>query len=249
MFEVQLKSQNTVLKDNIGRVLDTLLSVLFPPLCLHCKEEIEPKKGHLFCPSCIQHLELIDPLLRCKRCFREHDVCICRTEPNDFFLECGSAFDYQGPPKTLIKVFKYGYRPALAKEIAAFMVVQFFHLEWPIPDLIVPVPQSFSHFFLRKFHQTLFLATEVGTLLQRPVCNLLKRKSGDFSQASLNQKKRQELSSSSFFWNKKKEISDMHILLIDDVLTTGATMRACASKLKEGHPKSIYGLVFCCSPS
>jgi predicted amidophosphoribosyltransferase len=157
----------------------------------------------------------------------------------------GSAFDYHGPQATLVKAFKYGHRPFLAKGMAAFMVVQFFRLEWPFPDLIIPIPQSITHYFLRRFHHSFSLATEMGKLLQRPVDNLLKRRNGDFSQACLSYEKRNELFVSSFLWKKRKEISDLNILLIDDMMTTGATMRACATILKEGCPKSIYGLVFC----
>ena len=75
--------------------------------------------------------------------------------------------------------------------------------------------------------------------------HVLKRKSGDYSQAGLSKKQRMDLKGETFIFKTGHDLEDKVILLIDDVMTTGSTLRRCAEALQGGHPKSIYALVLC----
>ena len=77
--------------------------------------------------------------------------------------------------------------------MAAFLVAQLDRLGWPMPDAIIPVPLSFGRWLERGYNQSALLADEMGALLQCPVWNALKRKSGDFSQAALSLEQRKAL--------------------------------------------------------
>jgi ComF family protein len=140
---------------------------------------------------------------------------------------------------------KYGGQPYLAKGAAAYLVLQLDALEWPLPDVIVPVPISFFRRFDRGYNQSLLLAQALGALIDRPIADVLHRTSSRFSQASLSRKLRMDLSAESFTLSKKGKIEDQIVLVIDDVATTGSTLRCCAETLQARHPAKIYGLTLC----
>lgn len=156
-----------------------------------------------------------------------------------------SAFDYEGPAATLIKKLKYGRQPYLAEGAGAFLAAQFIHLEWPLPDVIIPMPMAALRKFDRGYNQSLLLAQVVGRLLNRPILDLLKRRSGDFSQAGLSRKQRQGLGENAITLKPTDKLRDKSILLIDDVMTTGSSLHRCAEALAGGHPENIYAITVC----
>jgi ComF family protein len=197
---------------------------------------------------CALQLELIDLKGRCPKCFNFRDSLVhscrtCRSSP-PLFLRQAAAFDYQGPASSLIKQFKYGNKPYLAKGLGAYLCLQLDALKWPMPDGLVPVPLSFSHRLQRGYIQSALLADELGKLLGIPVWGALKRTSNDFSQAALSLDQRKGLGNV-FKLKKKFPIQDKKIMLIDDVRTSGATLNKCAAALCEGHPASLYALTVC----
>lgn len=156
-----------------------------------------------------------------------------------------AAFEYVGPAASMIKALKYGGRVYLAKGAAAYLAAQFLRMEWPFPDLVVPVPIAFNHWMHRGYNQSLLLAQELALLLQCPVKESLTRKSGDFSQAGLSSEQRRRLKGDRIGLKRGADLRGKVILLIDDVMTTGSTMRKCAEVLAEEQPSRIYGLVLC----
>ncbi len=207
-----------------------LLRLLFPPLCLHCQKTTGALRKRL-CPACLELLELLSPEERCP----------------PFLKKTAAAFAYFGPAASLVRELKYRHRPYLAKDAAAFMLLQLHELGWDPPDLIVPVPQSLMHGLVRGYHPTLLIAQALGGMLERPVANLLKRRLGIPSQTGLDEAQRRALPLDSFLWKKYRDISDQKILLIDDVMTTGTTLHRCAAVLQQGFPISIHALAFCAS--
>lgn len=234
-------------------LLKSFRNLLFPPVCLHCREMIEEDSSYL-CHECMGKLQLIDPHERCPQCFSseytiELKSCpICQDKDLNLPVSLNhiaAAFDYVGPPASIIRKLKYGNQPYLAKGAGAFLVAQFIQLNWPLPDYIVPVPISSTHWIERGYNQSQLLAENVSLLLNKPLHLLLKRKSGDYSQAGLNRQQRTLLTSSSLLLKKETPLYDKTILLIDDVMTTGSTLKRCAETLREGCPKEIYALTFC----
>lgn len=152
-----------------------------------------------------------------------------------------SALDYVGAVSTHVKRMKQGRIPYLAKTAAAFMTIQFLHLNWPIPDWVVPVPRRF--WWQNRNHSEL-IAAEIAQNLQAPYRSFLKRGEVEFSQSRLNQKQREALSESTFLLKNGKELEDSTVLLIDDVITTGTTLRHSALALRDGFPKKVFALSF-----
>lgn len=137
--------------------------------------------------------------------------------------------------------------PYLAKTGAAFMVAQFMRLEWPNPDFIVPVPRR--NWFQGRNHAHLLALYFAKNFGKKP-SSLIKRKVGDLSQARLSKTQREQLLVSSFYLKKKQApVEGKIILLIDDVMTSGTTLRHCAETLSQGYASKIYALTLARSMS
>lgn len=231
------------------RVGQAFIHLAYPALCLHCEAKLESLNS-IFCSECMPLLERIDLSERCPFCCSPllgnlQRICQECNGKEPILNGMIAAFDYRGPPASFIRKFKYGDQPYLAKGAAAYMALQLIELEEPLPDIIVPVPLSFTHWLIRGYNQSLLLAEELGKFINRPVYDVLGRKSGDYSQARLNRKMRLQNEGNTLYLKKEEDLLGKRILLIDDVATTGSTLKKCGEILQSGYPKSIFGLVFC----
>ncbi|MFI5344014.1 MAG: ComF family protein [Chlamydiales bacterium] len=228
---------------------NSLQHLFYPSQCLHCHDLTSPDSS-LLCEACASLLELINPEERCPVCFdlqkshSTHECRSCRGQPS-LLYRIGAAFDYIGPAATLIKKLKYANQPHLARGLAAFLIAQYDQLDWPLPDAFIPVPLSFSHWLERGYNQSSLIAEEMGRLLGLPVWHALKRRSGDFSQAGLTLAQRKELNGQPFKLRKKYSLQNRTFILIDDVMTSGTTLRKCAECLMEASPACVYALTVC----
>jgi competence protein ComFC len=238
------------ISNNFHKLLEALTHFTFPPLCLYCKATLP--RSQIFCNECILLLEMIDSKERCPYCFSfeycpERRLCEVCLNTAPLLNRIGAVFDYEGPAACLIRELKYANRPYLAKGLGAYLTAQFIALQWPMPDLVIPVPMSFTHLLDRGYNQSLLLAKSFAEMIERPISDILSRKSGDFSQAGLSKQQRLSINEGSFYLKKKKSeiVQDKCILLIDDVMTTGTTLNKCAEAILEDFPQSIYALTVC----
>jgi ComF family protein len=156
-----------------------------------------------------------------------------------------AAFDYFGPIVSLLHRFKYSGEFAIAKTFASFLILQLSKLRWERPDVIVPVPQTLSHLFLRGYNPPALIAYEMGKILGCQVLSPLRKKEDRLPQTFLDRKDRITLSEENFSWTKRCDLRDKVVLIVDDVMTTGATIRSVSVILKEECPLRIYGLAVC----
>ena len=145
----------------------------------------------------------------------------------------------------MIKKLKYSSQYGLAQSAGAFMAAFLLKNSWPSPDVIIPVPISLSHWLNRKYNQSELLGRSMAQFLHCPVQNALTRSSLDYSQAALSSEKRANEKNISIQLKGKQNLRDKVLLLVDDVLTTGATLEACAKALQEDSPTHIFALTFC----
>jgi ComF family protein len=236
----------------IGRALKkSVLHLAYPTRCLHC-HTLLPPDTFVLCASCASLLELINPQERCRICFNpipespaDFPCQDCLHHPS-LFTRMGAVFNYEGPAASLMKRLKYANQPYLARGMAAFLVAQLDQLEWPLPDALIPVPLSFMHWLGRGYNQSALLAEEMRRFLQCPTRSVLKRRSGDYSQAALSLEQRQALDGERFKLKKNSHLlQDKVLLVIDDVMTSGSTLQRCAEELSVGRPKALYALTFC----
>jgi ComF family protein len=137
---------------------------------------------------------------------------------------------YEGSLRELVHLFKYsGVRP-LARTFGQFMV-RALPRETAF-DVIVPMPLHWFKQWQRGFNQSDLLAREIGRKWNVPVRSLIRRRKNTSPQAGLTNAKRRANVSGAFHMTRGRSLAGMRVLLIDDVVTTGATASACARVLK-----------------
>jgi len=189
-----------------------IVKKMFPVRCAGCgARTTEPK--FCFCPDCFSH------------------VILCHNEPESAVFH---AAIYQGPLQKAILAFKYAGRKFYARPFAALLADVFNRHEIRC-DLIIPVPLHWRKEFSRGFNQTAFLAIHLGKLTNLPVSlTLLRKKKNTQPQAGLHESQRRENLKGSFTVTRPVSLKGKNILLIDDVCTTGATVREATSVLRKG---------------
>jgi competence protein ComFC len=114
-------------------------------------------------------------------------------------------------------------------------------------DVIAPVPLFWWKRLRRGYNQSQLLADVVGSECGIGVKRLLRRVKNTKTQTALNEESRKENVSNAFEVNDGN-IKDKIVLLIDDVLTTGATVNECARVLKHAGAKKVYACVAAIAP-
>lgn len=137
---------------------------------------------------------------------------------------------YEGELRALIHLFKYGKVQTLARPLGRF-------LRQALPrelrfDLIVPMPMHWKRRWERGFNQAELLALEISRGTRIPVANPVRRIHHKAVQAGLTNAKRRANVEGAFHVKRRKSLLGKRVLLIDDVMTTGATAGACSKALK-----------------
>lgn len=217
-------------------------TLLFPPTCLLCHLPLVTTEYRHFCAACFAGFIRLDPSSRCIRCFQLE--CHCHAHPR-LTRRTLAVFEYDHNAESLVQAFKFGGRSYLAEGMGALMALQWLEADLPLPDMIVPVPSSPLATYKRGYSPSLLLATTLGHLMHRPVWNGLKKELTFLKQSQLSETERHHLSPDHILFKKSPApLFDKHLLLVDDVLTTGQTLHQSASRLLEGYPKCMDALVF-----
>ncbi len=137
---------------------------------------------------------------------------------------------YEGTLRELVHLYKYdGVRP-LARTFGKFLA-QALPRETSF-DVIVPMPLHWLKQWQRGFNQADLLAREIGKKWGVPVRNVIRRRRATSPQAGLTNAKRRANVRGAFRPMRGRPVDGMRVLLVDDVVTTGATASACARVLK-----------------
>jgi ComF family protein len=215
----------------------TLLDFFLPRLCVFCGAGLDPTAPVAVCPDCAAQTEWVaGPLCPCcGRVFTlregaDHLCSECQTHPPPFArARAGVLYDEEGPSGRAIKGFKYGRRLDMLP-----VLLHWLHAPWcrelaEAADLVLPVPLHPRRLRERGFNQALLLAQGLAPAkLKR---DLLRRVRHTKPQAGLNPKERGENVKGAFALTHPSLVAGKNLLLVDDVLTTGATVRECAKVL------------------
>ena len=137
---------------------------------------------------------------------------------------------YEGSLRELVHLFKYSGVTPLARTFGRFMI-QALPRETAF-DVVVPMPLHGFKKWQRGFNQSDLLAREVGKKWNVPVRNVIRRKKATRPQSGLTNAKRRANMQGAFGMPRGRSLAGMRVLLVDDVVTTGATASACARVLK-----------------
>lgn len=138
--------------------------------------------------------------------------------------------EYEGVLRKLIHLFKYSRISPLAPRLGALM-------SRALPrdarfDLLVPMPLHWRRRWRRGFNQSELLARALSQRTGIPVVNAVRRRKSTPAQAGLTGAQRRVNVTGAFAVKKREFVEGRNVLLVDDVLTTGATANACAAALK-----------------
>ncbi len=160
-----------------------------------------------------------------------------------------SPLQMTGTAKELVHCLKFRSDKTAAKPLAEAMVAIFSRdvgRRYPMPDVIVSVPSSARKFRIRGYNQAEILALAMSLHLGVPYQKgALKRIRQDRSQVSKTQMERIVEMSQAFDRGDQMAVEDLVVLLVDDVITTGATIRACSNVLLEGGALQVIAITAC----
>jgi ComF family protein len=211
-------------------ILDSLVGLLVPHSCLACGAE-----GRLLCQPCMVGLTGAEPLCyRCQRPSAEGFTCLNCATP---LRRVRVVANYEKIAKALIWRLKLNGAQAAARIMARRMAEGLRHEEF----LLVPVPTATRRARQRGYDQARLLARELSRQTGLPYLDCLARH-GQTHQHGANRHGRLQQLEGSF--RVKRKVDNACILLIDDVVTTGATLEAAAQVLARAGAARIEAVVF-----
>ncbi|MGI8961346.1 MAG: ComF family protein [Bryobacteraceae bacterium] len=170
----------------------------------------------------------------------EHDLCtVCRESLANF--DAAYSFgSYEGPLRKLIHLFKYAKVESLALPLSRLLL-----RAMPIDarfDVVIAIPMHWRKRWERGFNQAELLAEPVAKRYRLRLSTNLGRKRYTKAQAALTEVQRRDNLKDSFCVRNAQQIAGKRILLIDDVFTTGATLRSAAAILKAAGAAHVTAL-------
>ena len=225
----------------LKEILKLLVAKAVPAQCLSCN-----LPGTYLCADCQGYLPYLEQTL-CPVCTRAavdgftHPRCRSRYAPDRLFVP----FRYYGVMGAAVRKLKYRAVTALADFLAGLLVEEMLEsgFEFGRGALLVPVPLHPVKQLERGYNQSEILARSLGRMLKVELANgALKRIRETPSQTKLKGKEREKNVRGAFGVNQKKGIlfRGKDIILVDDVFTTGATLRECNRVLKRAGARFIY---------
>ena len=190
-------------------------------------------RANALCPECLKQLELIaDDAELCPGCggiMTGMLACCdqCLVEPERPWKRAFTVMLYRGTAGKLIRRLKFYNSPELARPLGYLLAekIRQHHIE---ADLIVPIPLHFSRWLSRRYNQSLLLAEVAGKKCGIPVREVLKRKQRRSRQLGRSRLDRHKELAGTMILKYPEAVSGKHLLLLDDVMTTGATLHTAA---------------------
>jgi ComF family protein len=212
------------------------MDLVYPPLCTSCGFQ-RPLDNHIFCLDCLSELPETGFHLHAENPFTAHFK-------GRIALTTGASFLYfsrGGGTQRLLHQIKYNNQPDLITTIGKWYGRQLLTSElWHGIDVIIPVPLHWKKQRKRGYNQSAVFAEGIADVMGiSSLQKVLRRSTHDKSLTGMNRLKRVETIGTSFVLANPKLVRDKHVLLVDDVLTTGATLESCALALTEATIASL----------
>ena len=225
------------------RLFRQIFSLFFSTFCPHCGEKT-PKFG--LCDPCACHLVIRDgpSCALCNRQFTGYSgghrcaECLKSVPPFDQMF---GLFDYRGPIGSLIRIGKYTACHRTVSLIGKLCVHGLPHqIRDAPPDYIIPVPSHWRRRLARRIEPAHEVAAEVATVLNRPLRSWwLNRHRDTERQAGLDRRARARNMKDAFRYGGPEGV---RVLLVDDVYTTGMTVRSAAKCMKAAGVAEVWVL-------
>jgi competence protein ComFC len=227
-----------------------ILNFFLPPQCLLCRDFIS--ESHNLCEKCWSQLEFITNNY-CLTCFNpleenfnffKKSLCDFCKNKKFYFDKCFASLIYNETSKKLLLQFKYADVTSLGVFFNKLLVNTYKKNGICDVDYIVPIPLHWQRLIIRKYNQSSILAKKLSKSLSIPVLwNCLYRIKKTDSQGKKTKKERLENLKNVFTLERSTKILGKNILIVDDVMATGATINEASKILKKNGAGKIYTLV------
>jgi ComF family protein len=230
-------------------LISPLFNLVFPDECRLCDQPLTGVSRVPVCSSCLKLPQPLQADYFCRVCrtpfvdaypLDEHDLCTVCRESLVNFDTAYSYGSYEGPLQKLIQLFKYGKIESLAVPLSRLLLQS-------LPfgenfDLVMAMPMHWRKQWERGFNQAELLAEPVARRFGLKLSHELRRTRYSRAQAGLKEVERRENLRGSLRVRHPDTVRGKRVLLIDDVFTTGATMRAAAEALKASGAAHVTAL-------
>jgi len=223
----------------MANLAEAFARTLLPACCALCQRAL-PWRGSDagVCAACWTAVREHVPA--CPRCGDPDspagEECLaCRTDPPPW-RAAAAVGPYEGALRDLVLLCKLGRRDELARPLARLLAAAYRRAGWPRPAAVVPVPMWWGRRLRRGFNQADLLARELASMIGARRVAALSRRRGR-PQAGLGRSARRLLSRAALSYRRRLAGP---VLLVDDVLTTGATAAACTRTLHAAGGQDVY---------
>lgn len=211
--------------------------------CIVCDAELRESSRFELCDKCkLPHNDNF-----CTVCGRgilsQNAVCDTCKQNTYAFAAARSSCRYTDAAATLVHRLKFREAKYLAPVLAEHMADTFFKTDWQ-PNVVTFVPMHKSRQRMRGYNQSALLAREVAERVRLPFAQALVKAKKTKSLVGVSGKLRAQIVKDSFAVNKDVPLDGKTVLLVDDVLTTGATASECARMLRKAGAEKVYVLTF-----
>jgi ComF family protein len=221
-------------------MLNIVKNLIFPNVCVNCESILDENCN--LCNECNKKIDFLTEHY-CNVCGAviAHNIYTCGKcifDPPQFKI-LRSAFAYNQHSKNMILRFKFFDNLNYVKIFAKWMYNANQDMFKDV-EMIIPIPLHRLRLFKRKYNQAALLAKELSRLSNLPYAPfIIKRLRNTQPQSGLSLKKRERNLKKAFNVCSKESIQDSVIILVDDVVTTGATVRSCSDEIINSGAKEV----------
>lgn len=238
------------MKQKISKLKERILNLIYPKniKCMFCTGELNQNSYNTTCEECLSTLPFIkNPCDRCGASMNENQsgVCLKCKRINHNFVQAKSVFEYMDKPLAVVHNLKYNGKRYLVEYIVKYLLDVY--STWDMfADFITCVPMFELKEKERGYNQSKLLAEEFSNKTKIPFYEFCAKVVDTQSQTELNTQERISNVEDSFAFKPefKKMIKEKTILIIDDVITTGATTSEISKVLLSAGAKECFVLSF-----
>lgn len=226
------KARRLIVNFRPRSAVDGLARLVWPPVCAICGRAADGADD--WCRGCVAALPVAAGECRCcgvalPRSVDRCGACIERPPP---FARTEAAFAYRPPLPALVQRFKFNGDPVAGRVLAELMARRLVARRADRPQLMVPVPLNWRREWRRGFNQAEWLCRDLhARLAMLPWAPVLVRRRATATQSELPAPSRAGNVRGAFELRALPP-GARHVALVDDVMTTGATLRECARVLR-----------------
>lgn len=216
-------------------LLEIAISIIAPHHCILCGNE-----SNIVCDACLFEVfdETYEACYACNTPTRDSQVC-GSCQPHIALGHVWMAGTYEGARRKLIKTYKFDRKRAAYRPIALAMTATLPYLE---DIIVVPIPTAPVHVRARGYDHALLLARAIAGEKDWQLTSVLRRRHNR-RQVGANRTQRFLQANSAYAIRQPELIRDKHVLLVDDVTTSGATLQAVAALLSRAGAARIDAVV------